>query len=85
MSAYTEAIVEAAAGDMELLMRVRHIVFPSGVLHVAEQPEEADRLGFTLCGRMVPKTALVNEEIPNRFQPRLCGHCEIQLNPWWSA
>lgn len=79
MSAYTEAVVEEAAMDRAQVGRMRHVLFPAGRLHVAWQPESADRLGFTLCGRMIPKTALVNQEIPGRFRPELCERCGALL------
>ena len=72
VSKYTDAVVQDSWGSEN----VRHVVFPSGRLHVATQPEATNRLGFTICGRVIPQRALVDTEIPERFRPKMCRQCE---------
>lgn len=72
MSIYTSAIVEDSWGGEP----VRHVMFPTYVLHAAPQQEFANRLGFTACGRMIPARALIDDEIPERFRPPMCRTCE---------
>jgi hypothetical protein len=57
----------------------RQVMFPAGMLHLATRQEFTNRLGFTVCGRMIPGFSLVNDEIPERFRPQVCLRCETYL------
>jgi hypothetical protein len=72
VSRYTDAVIEDSWG----VEQVRHVLFPTFVLHVVPAPEAAGYLGFTHCGRMIPHRALLDGEIPERFRPPMCRHCE---------
>ena len=69
MSGYTDQVWNYTTTGL------RNVVFPSARLHLALPSEERNRLGFTVCGRTIPKLSLIDSEIPERFQPRPCLRC----------
>lgn len=70
MSGYTEHVWNYTTDGLRNVF-----LFPAGKLHLAEPQEYRNRLGFTLCGRKIPRYSLIDQEIPERFQPRPCLRC----------
>jgi hypothetical protein len=54
---------------------LRNVVFPTARLHLAQPSDTRGYLGFTVCGRKIPRLSLIDNEIPERFQPRPCLRC----------
>jgi hypothetical protein len=73
MSGYTDAIWDYTTDGL------RQVMFPAGALHLAPEQPVKFRLGFTACGRLIPRYALIDDEIPERFQPQRCGRCIVWL------
>jgi hypothetical protein len=69
MSGYTDAIWDYSTDGL------RQVMFPAGALHLSGDEPVVFRLGFTSCGRLIPRYALIDEEIPERFQPPKCQRC----------
>ena len=58
---------------------LRQVMFPAGMLHLSPEHPVRFRMGFTACGRTIPHFSLVDDEIPERFKPRVCIRCETWL------